>query len=172
MVSDSSENCGDLPFKEPEQPPALVDADAQVLKTAEGSAAIEPMESGGLDERALSSTEPEQTSLSVSHLLTQLSLSFDSLKQLNFGGFKEVYPVFLIVFGAVVLGLLLSFVSSFLHSVNQLPLVGGLLQGISELVGMVALVRFVTANLLLQHRRAELFARIAVLKKDLMGDPK
>ena len=171
MVSDSSENSGDLPFKEPEQSPALVDAAAQVLKTAEGSAAIAPMESGGLDECSLTSPESEPTALSVSHLLTQLSLSFDSLKRMNLKGFKQIYPVFLIVFGAVVLGLLLSFVSSFLHSVNQLPLVGGVLQGISELVGMVALIRFVTANLLLQHRRAELFARIAVLKRDLMGDP-
>ena len=101
MVSDSSENSGDLPFKQPEQPPALVDAAAQVLKTAEGSAAIAPIESSGLDERSLTSTESEYSALSVYHLLTQLSLSFDSLKQLNLEGFKQIYPVFLTVSGAV-----------------------------------------------------------------------
>ena len=53
---------------------------------------------------------------------------------------------------------------------SNLPLVGGLFQGVSELVGLVAVVRLITSNLLLQHKRAELFARIAALKKDLLGE--
>ena len=71
-----------------------MDAAAQVLKTAEGSAAIAPIESGGLDERSLTSTESEYSALSVYHFLTQLSLSFDSLKQLNLEGFKQIDPDF------------------------------------------------------------------------------
>ena len=84
-----------------------------------------------------------------------------------------MFPVFCLVrfFGSVIVGLLLSFISTFLSSINHLPIFGGLFQGVSELVGLVALVRFVTSNLLLQHRRAEVFARIAALKKDLLGGP-
>ena len=102
-------------------------------------------------------------------LLEQLSVGFDSLKGLNLEGFKQIYPIFLILFGAVILGLILSFIAHFLDSMNHMPLVGGLFQGLSELVGLVALVRLVTSNLLLQHKRAELYARIADLKKDLIG---
>ena len=47
-----------------------------------------------------------------------------------------------------------------MNTLNHLPLVGGILQGVFELIGLIVLVRFVTVNLLLQHRRAELFARI------------
>ncbi|WP_186489101.1 CAAD domain-containing protein [Synechococcus sp. BIOS-U3-1] len=113
--------------------------------------------------------EDHGNELSVSHLIQQLLLGLESLKQLNLEGFKQIYPIFLIVFGSVILGLLLSFIATFLGSVNHLPIVGGLFQGVSELIGLVAVVRLITSNLLLQHRRAEVFARIAALKKDLLG---
>ena len=56
-----------------------------------------------------------------------------------------------------------------LQSINQLPFFGGVIEGTAELIGFVALVRFMTSNLLRQQKRAELLTRIAVLKKKLLG---
>ena len=170
-MGESPGNSGDLPFKDP--------GDATELNLDH-----EPIEANEVQsvEIAKSSLNPVQSSssvgsedhgdeLSVSHLIQQLSLGFESLKKLNLEGFKQIYPIFLIVFGSVILGLLLSFVTTFLSSMNHLPIVGGLFQGVAELIGLVAVVRLITSNLLLQHRRAEVFARIAALKKDLLGRP-
>ena len=169
QVGERPGDSGDLPFKDP------VDA-------SELNLGLDPTQGGEVQSveitkspqsvvEANSSMEPEDhgDELSASHLIQQLSLGLDSLKQLNLEGFKQIYPIFLIVFGSVILGLLLSFIATFLSSVNHLPIVGGLFQGVSELIGLVAVVRLITSNLLLQHRRAEVFARIAALKKDLLG---
>ena len=43
------------------------------------------------------------------------------------------------------------------------------MRGLLELIGLVVLVRFIADNLLKQQQRADLFARIVVLKKDLLG---
>ena len=170
-MAETPGNSSDLPFKEP------VDADELNLGLdsigAEGVQNVEISKSPADAVEAPSSLESEDhgDELSVSHLLRQLSLGLDSLKQLNLEGFKQIYPIFLIVFGSVILGLLLSFITTFLSSMNHLPVVGGLFQGVAELIGLVAVVRLITSNLLLQHRRAEVFARIAALKKDLLGGP-
>ena len=160
---------GDLPFKEP-------------FDASELNLGLDPIESEEVQNveiakppsdavQASSSlvSEDNGDELSVSHLVQQLSLGLDSLKQLNLEGFRQIYPIFLIVFGSVILGLLLSFITTFLNSINHLPIVGGLFQGVAELIGLVSIVRLITSNLLLQHRRAEVFARIAALKKDLLG---
>ncbi|NKB74608.1 MAG: hypothetical protein GKR83_08830 [Synechococcus sp. s2_metabat2_7] len=102
---------------------------------------------------------------SASLFFDYLQQGMESLKGLNLEGFLQIYPVFLAIFGTFLLELTLSLLANLIHSINQLPLFGGVLQGISELVGLVALVRFVSKNLLLQRKRAELFTRIAVLKK-------
>ena len=102
---------------------------------------------------------------SASLFFDYLQQGMESLKGLNLEGLLQIYPVFLAIFGTFLLELTLSLLANLIHSINQLPLFGGVLQGISELVGLVALVRFVSKNLLLQRKRAELFTRIAVLKK-------
>ena len=170
-MGESPGNSGDLPFKEPVDATELhLDHDpieaneVQSVEIAKSSLnAVQSSSSVG--------SEDHGDELSVSHLIQQLSLGFESLKKLNLEGFKQIYPIFLIVFGSVILGLLLSFVTTFLSSMNHLPIVGGLFQGVAELIGLVAVVRLITSNLLLQHRRAEVFARIAALKKDLLGRP-
>ena len=48
-------------------------------------------------------------------------------------------------------------------------MIGNLLGGVLELCGLVVVSQFVVSNLLLQKKRADLFMRIAVLKKDLIG---
>ena len=169
-MAESPGQSGDLPFKEP--------VDAAELNLGGGPIEAEQVQNVEITKtpadavEATSSFESEELGeeLSVSHLLQQLSLGLDSLKKLNLEGFKQIYPIFLIVFGSVILGLLLSFVNTFLSSMNHLPIVGGLFQGVAELIGLVAVVRLITSNLLQQHRRAEVFARIAALKKDLLGE--
>ena len=93
-----------------------------------------------------------------------------AVKDLNLEGFRQVYPVFLILFGSVVVGIALSLVSGVLDSINHLPLIGGVVQGVSELIGLVVMLQFIAENLLKQQKRADLFARIVVLKKDLLGE--
>ena len=180
-MGDSPSNDGDLPFKEPVDAAELnlvIDdsqgGDVQSLAITESaSMAVEaqkPVDAQKPDnEQASVASDDQEPELSAAHLIQQLSLGFDSLRQLNLEGFKQIYPIFLIVFGSVVAGLLLLMVANFLDSMNHLPVVGGVFQGIAELVGLVTVVRLITSNLLLQQRRAEVFARIAALKKDLLG---
>lgn len=170
-MGESPGSSGDLPFKEPVDKSELNLGLDPIRSDEVQSVEIAKSPSSAVEAPSSLESEDHGDELSVSHLLQQLSLGLDSLKQLNLEGFKQIYPIFLIVFGSVIVGLLLSFISTFLSSINHLPIFGGLFQGVSELVGLVALVRFVTSNLLLQHRRAEVFARIAALKKDLLGGP-
>ena len=171
-MGESPNNDGGLPFKEPDDSVEL-NLVADSIESGDGqSLALAESSPGVIDAEVPSDCGKKDPELSVSRLFEQLSLGFDSLKELNLEGFKQIYPIFLIVFGTVVLGLILSFIVHFFDSMNHMPLVGGLFKGVSELVGLVALVRLVTSNLLLQHRRAELFARIAALKKDLLGESK
>ena len=169
QVVESPNNDGGLPFKEPVDSAELNLAADPIESDEAQSGALAESSSVVPDAQTSGESDPQVDELSASRLLEQLSLGFDSLKELNLEGFKQIYPIFLIVFGAVVVGLILSFIAHFLDSINHMPLVGGLFQGLSELVGLVALVRLVTSNLLLQHKRAELYARIADLKKDLIG---
>ena len=169
-MSESSGQSGDLPFKEPVEAAELNLGGGPVEAEEVQNVEITKTPQDALQSPSSLASEEPGDELSVSHLLQQLSLGLDSLKQLNLEGFKQIYPIFLIVFGSVILGLMLSFVATFLSSINHLPIVGGLFQGVAELIGLVAVVRLITANLLLQHRRAELFARIAALKKDLLGE--
>ena len=91
------------------------------------------------------------------------------LKGLNLYGFQQIYTIFLSIFGAVIAALILVLASNVLYSINRLPLIGNLLGGVFELCGLVVVSQFVVSNLLLQKKRADLFMRIAVLKKDLIG---
>ena len=170
-MGESPGSSGDLPFKEPVDKSELNLGLDPIRRDEVQSVEIAKSPSSAVEAPSSLESEDHGDELSVSHLLQQLSLGLDSLKQLNLEGFKQIYPIFLIVFGSVILGLLLSFITTFLSSMNHLPVVGGLFQGVAELIGLVAVVRLITANLLLQHRRAEVFARIAALKKDLLGGP-
>ena len=109
------------------------------------------------------------TQSSLDELMVYLQKSLDSLKGLNLNGFQQIYPVFLSILGAVIAALALVIASNILHSINHLPLIGELLGGVLELCGLVVVTRFVLSNLLLQKKRADLFLRIALVKKELIG---
>ena len=150
---------GGLPFEEPLQ--ASSDS-SESIKIASG----EPAEIS-LQPRADDLEHATQPSLD--ELMGYLKKGIDSLKGLNLHGFQQIYPVFLSILGAVVAALILVIASNILYSINQLPLIGGLLGGVLELCGLVVVTQFIVSNLLLQKKRADLFMRIAVLKKEFIG---
>jgi len=66
---------------------------------------------------------------------------------------------------AVLAGIALKLTGATLGAINEIPLVGGLL----ELVGLVALLNSLARNAFKQQRRAELLDRIRKLRRDLLG---
>ena len=148
-----------LPFEEPLQDP--IDQ-AEPIKLASD----EPAEIS-LQQDADCVDHPTQ--LGLDELIGYLAKGLESLKGLNLQGFQQIYTIFLSIFGAVMAALILVIASNILHSINSLPLIGNLLGGVLELFGLVVVSKFVVSNLLLQKKRADLFMRIAVLKKDLIG---
>ena len=159
MTTDSQSGAEDrLPFKDPSE---SVPAQAEPIKVAS-----EPAE---LSLQSPESGLEKPSDQSLDELLGYLSKGLDVLKGLNLQGFQEIYPAFLAILAAVVTGVLLILAANVLTSMNHLPLIGGLLGGLFELCGLVVVVKFAVSNLLLQKKRADLFLRIAELKKELIG---
>ena len=148
-----------LPFEEPLQDP--IDQ-AEPIKLASD----EPAEIS-LQQDADCVDHPAQ--LGLDELIGYLAKGLESLKGLNLQGFQQIYTIFLSIFGAVMAALILVIASNILHSINRLPLIGNLFGGVMKLCGLGVISQFVVSNLLLQKKRADLFMRIAVLKKDLIG---
>ena len=171
MEKDSSVNQKNLPFKEPDVnsliEPNSIDGE-QTQSLSESVIAIAP-KAGEL--RVVSSQDEEIKDIApnASQLFDYLQQGMETLRGLNLEGFRQIYPVLLSIFGAFLLGLALLITVNLMQSINQLPLLGGVIEGSAEFVGFVALARFMTSNLLKQQKRAELLTRIAVLKKKLLG---
>jgi hypothetical protein len=171
MEKDSLGNQEEMPFKEPEMVPTI---EPNLLEKEQAQSPPEPViavapEAGALDTVSSQGQDDKEITPNVSELFDYLQQGMQALRGLNLEGFRQIYPVFLSIFGAFLLGLALLITINFLQSINQLPLLGGVIEGAAELIGFVALVRFVTFNLLRQQKRAELLTRIAVLKKKLLG---
>ncbi|WP_084221988.1 CAAD domain-containing protein [Synechococcus sp. KORDI-52] len=148
-----------LPFEDP----LRVHSDqAETIKMASDDPAEISLQSGKDDPQPA-------TQSSLDELMVYLQKGLNSLKGLNLNGFQQIYPVFLSILGAVIAALILVIASNILHSINHLPLIGDLLGGVLELCGLVVVSRFVLSNLLLQKKRADLFLRIATVKKELIG---
>ena len=159
MTAESQSGADDgLRFQDP---PEKVPAPAEPIKMASDPAELTLQSSAADRER------PSQQSLD--ELLGYLSKGLDVFKGLNLQGFQQIYPAFLGMLAAVMAGLLLVIASNVLTSINDFPLIGGLLGSLFELCGLVVVARFAASNLLLQKKRADLFLKIAALKKELIG---
>lgn len=77
----------------------------------------------------------------------------------------DVVPALQILALAVLAGIALKLTGATLGAINEIPLLGGLL----ELVGLVALLNSLARNAFKQQQRAELLERIRKLRKDLLG---
>jgi len=149
---------GALPFKDPLE---TVPGQAEPIQVA-----LDPAE---LSLRTPAADSEESSQPSLDELLGFLGKGIALLKGLNLQGFQQIYPVFLAILAAVLTGLAIIIVSNILTSINHFPLIGGLLDRLFELCGLVVVCRFAASNLLLQKKRADLFLRIAELKKKLIG---
>lgn len=77
----------------------------------------------------------------------------------------DLLPAGRILVLALLAGIALRLTGATLGAINEIPLLGGLL----ELVGLVALLNFLARNAFKQQRRAELLERIRQLRKGLLG---
>jgi hypothetical protein len=77
----------------------------------------------------------------------------------------DMLPLLRILTLTVLAGIALRLANATLGAIDDLPLVGGLL----ELVGLVTLLNFLARNAFKQKKRAELLARIQKLRTDLLG---
>lgn len=92
------------------------------------------------------------------HLLDQVS-------QLKLSQLTDLLPALRILALALAAGLVLKLTGAVLGSLNELPLLGGLL----ELVGLIRMVQLLSRHALKQQKRAELLGRIQALKRELLG---
>ena len=77
----------------------------------------------------------------------------------------DLIPAARLVAIALLAGVALKITGASLDAINEIPLVGGLL----ELVGLVSLLNFLSRNALKAQKRAELLSRIRKLKQDFFG---
>lgn len=92
------------------------------------------------------------------HLLNQVS-------QVKLSQLTDLLPALRILALALTAALVLKLTGAVLGSLNELPLLGGLL----ELVGLIRMVQLVSRHALKQQKRAELLGRIQELKRQLLG---
>jgi len=78
---------------------------------------------------------------------------------------EQLLPALRILGLSVVAGIGLKLTAAVLGSIDELPLLGRLLQ----LVGLVTAIQFLSRNALQQQQRAVLLARIETLRRDLLG---
>jgi hypothetical protein len=78
---------------------------------------------------------------------------------------EQLLPALGILGLAVVAGVGLRITAVVLGSIDELPMLGRLLQ----LVGLVTAIRFLSRNAMQQQQRAALLARIQKLKLDVLG---
>lgn len=77
----------------------------------------------------------------------------------------DLLPALRLLSLVVVAGITLKLTGATLGAINELPLIGRLL----ELVGLISALQFLAANALRSQKRAELLARIQKLKRDFLG---
>jgi hypothetical protein len=107
-------------------------------------------------------TPPRQPLALLERLLAQLLglLSASPLRSLD-----DLLAAGRILMLALLAGLALRLTGATLGAINDLPLLGGLL----ELVGLVSLLQFLARHALRQQKRAELLERIRQLRSRLLG---
>jgi hypothetical protein len=115
-------------------------------------------------------TKPQSASAAGSNSATALPLQLINQLLRKIGAtplvsLGDMLPLLRILTLAVLAGIALRIATATLGAIDDLPLVGGLL----ELVGLVTLLNFLARNAFKQKKRAELLARIQKLRTDLLG---
>jgi len=115
-------------------------------------------------------TKPESATAADSNRATALPLQLINQLLRKIGAtplvsLVDMLPLLRILTLAVLAGITLKLATATLGAIDDLPLVGGLL----ELVVLVTLLNFLARNAFKQKKRAELLARIQKLRTDLLG---
>ena len=155
------------PFLEPENPSAKDSAFATPQEQKSGFSLKK--DEGGQLVAARSSEAEGKNESDLAKSLEQVLHGIRLLEKLNLSEFRQIYPVFLALMWSVLIGSSLAAGISCLNSINNIPIMGGILGNIFELTGGAVIVRFAVSKLFLHRTRAELFARIAMVKKDLLS---
>ena len=157
----------DRPFLDPEDPSAKDSAFA-IHQEQKSGFSLKEAEGGELV-AARSSEADGKNESDLAKTLEQVLHGIRLLEKLNLSEFRQIYPVFLALMWSVLIGSTLAAGISCLNSINNIPIMGGILGNIFELTGGAVIVRFAVSKLFLHRTRAELFARIAMVKKDLLS---
>ena len=89
----------------------------------------------------------------------------ETFATLKLQSLEQLLPALGILGLAVVAGVGIKITAAVLGSIDELPMLGRLLQ----LVGLVTAIRFLSRNAMQQQQRAALLARIQKLKLDVLG---
>jgi hypothetical protein len=110
----------------------------------------------------LAQTAPAETPGLPLQFLNQL---LQKLGATRLQSLADLLPAARILALAALAGIALRLTGATLGAINEIPLLGGLL----ELVGLVALLNFLARNAFKQQKRAELLERIRQLRRNLIS---
>ena len=161
-----NEETSEIPFLDPENPLATDAFEDQGGKKS--TVSLAPAEGGELVAAPLSDTEREYE-VDFAKSLEQFVHGIKLLEQFGFSEIRQTYPVILALMWSLLVGGSLAVGISCITSINNLPVLGGVFEKFLELAGFAWVARFAASKLLLHQTRAELFSRIAKVKKDLLS---
>ena len=163
---DASEIGGaQVDFAEPVEPAALqLDPEsvpAVEIRAAEPAPLVASASHGAAGDGAVGDSARELLGLPL-QFLNQLLQRIGSTK---LDSLADLIPAARLVGIALLAGVALKLTGATLGAINDIPLLGGLL----ELTGLVAMLNFLARNALKQQKRAELLGRIRKLKQEFLG---
>ncbi len=155
----------EVDFAEPVEPADLqLDPEsvpAVEIRAAEPAPLVASASHGAAGDGAVGDSARELLGLPL-QFLNQLLQRVGSAK---LDSLADLIPAARLVGIALLAGVALKLTGATLGAINDVPLLGGLL----ELTGLVSLLNFLARNALKQQKRAELLSRIRKLKQDFLG---
>jgi len=131
------------------------------IRAAEPAPLVASASQGAVGDGAVGDSARELLGLPL-QFLNQLLQRIGSAK---LDSLADLIPAARLVGIALLAGVALKLTGATLGAINDIPLLGGLL----ELTGLVAMLNFLARNALKQQKRAELLSRIRKLKQDFLG---
>ena len=150
--------------------PAVLELEPEPVDFAEPAVEIRAAEPAPLVASASQGAEGDGAGGDAARELLGLPLQFLNQLLQRIGSTKldslaDLIPAARLVGIALLAGVALKLTGATLGAINDIPLLGGLL----ELTGLVAMLNFLARNALKQQKRAELLGRIRKLKQDFLG---
>ncbi len=148
-------------LRDPEPLPGLEILPAVEIRAAEPAPLVAIPSNGTAGDGAVGDSARELLGLPL-QFLNQLLQRLGSAK---LDSLADLMPAARLVAIALLAGVALKLTGATLGAINDIPLLGGLL----ELTGLVSMLNFLARNALKQKKRAELLSRIRKLRQDFLG---